>query len=110
MLDSLGVAIPWMKFFLDYDPLAMARRVRVPTLILQGETDRQVTASQADDLAKAIRSGGNRDLTMKRFRDANHLFVQDPDGNPAGYTSLSSGAIRGDVLATLVDWLRRKMR
>ena len=108
LLDSLATALPWMKFFLDYDPLATARRVKVPTLILQGETDRQVTAPQAQALAKALRAGGNHDVTVHVFADANHLFVQDPNGNPAGYAALPRGAIRSDVLATLVDWLRVK--
>jgi dienelactone hydrolase len=110
MIDSLGAAQPWMKFFLDYDPLATARRVKASTLILQGATDRQVTAAQAEALAAALRAGGNRDVTVRVFPDANHLFVQDADGSPAGYTSLASSAVRADVLGALVSWIKRKMR
>jgi dienelactone hydrolase len=109
LVDSMAATGPWLKFFLDYDPIATAKRVKVATLILQGATDQQVTAEQANALAAAIRSGGNQDVTVKVFPDANHLFVQDPSGNPSGYTSLATGQIRGDVIATLTEWLGRKL-
>lgn len=109
-IDSLGRAQPWMRFFLDYDPLATARRVRVPTLILQGETDRQVTADQAALLERTLRAGGNRQVTRRVFPEANHLFAQDADGNPAGYATLPDRRVRSDVLGVMVDWLRERLR
>ncbi len=108
--DSLGAAMPWMRFFLDYDPLVTARKVTVPTLILQGMTDQQVTRDQAESLARALREGGNGRVTVRLFPEANHLFVQDPDGNPAKYSTLPSGALRRDVKGALVDWLVARMR
>lgn len=110
MIDSIASSMPWMRFFVDYDPLPTARRVRVPTLILQGATDRQVTMEQAEALAQAMKTGGNRDVTVRVFPEANHLFVRDPDGNPVGYASLPSGAVRSDVLATIVEWVVARMR
>ena len=107
-VDSM--AGPWLKFFLDYDPIATAKRVKVATLILQGEKDQQVTAEQANALATSIRAGGNQDVTVKVFPDANHLFVQDSSGNPSGYSSLPSGQIRGDVIAVLTTWLAKKLK
>jgi hypothetical protein len=108
-IDSVAKSSPWIKFFLDYDPLATAARVRVPTLILQGATDQQVTQEQAEALGNAIRTGGNRDVTVQVFDDANHLFVNDPSGNPQGYPTLPNGLIRGDVIATLVNWLKARL-
>ena len=103
-LDSLGRE-PWMGFFLGYDPLPTARRVRVPVLILQGATDQQVTADQAPLLEQAFRSGGNRDVTMQVFPETNHLFLADPNGNPTGYSALRVNTLRPEVLRTVVDWL-----
>lgn len=110
MIDSLAAQSPWMKFFFEHDPLATARQVKAPTLILQGETDRQVTAAQAEELAAALRAGGNRDVTVRLFPRANHLFLEDADGNPALYSSLRTGAVRSDVLGAMLEWLRVKMR
>lgn len=109
-IDSLGKAQPWVKFFLDYDPLVTAGKVKVPTLILQGETDQQVTSEQAAALERALRAGGNRRVTRRLFPQANHLFVQDADGNPAGYAALPDPRVRTDVLAALVEWLRTAFR
>lgn len=109
-IDSLGASQPWVKFFLDYDPIATARKVRVPTLILQGATDQQVTPEQATALERAMRDGGNRRVTMRVFPEANHLFVQDANGNPAGYTTLRERNVRPDVMAALLDWLRTTLK
>jgi alpha-beta hydrolase superfamily lysophospholipase len=103
-IDSLAKQ-PWMGFFLDYDPVPTARRVRVPVLILQGATDQQVTADQAPLLEQAFRAGGNRDVTLRVFPETNHLFLADPNGNPAGYSALGVNTLRPEVLQTLVDWM-----
>jgi dipeptidyl aminopeptidase/acylaminoacyl peptidase len=58
---------PWMRYFLTYDPLPTIRKVRQPVLILQGEFDRQVTADQAEMLAKAARESGNKEVTVRIF-------------------------------------------
>ena len=109
-IDSATRASPWLRFFVSYDPLATAGHVKVPTLILQGATDRQVTAEQAEQLAAAIRAAGNARVTVRVFPEANHLFVQDPDGDPSRYSTLPSGAVRSDVLGLLVDWLLGELR
>lgn len=109
-IDSVAKESPWIRFFLDYDPLVTARRVRVPVLILQGATDQQVTPEQAEALGKTMRDAGNRQVTVRVFPQANHLFVQDPDGNPANYTKLPSGMVRADVLRELTAWALKTMR
>jgi alpha-beta hydrolase superfamily lysophospholipase len=108
-IDSLGRAQPWIRFFLDYDPLATARRVRVPTLILQGATDLQVTAEQAESLERVMRAAGNRQVTRHTVPEANHLFLQDANGSPAGYGALPTRHVRPDVLALLLQWLQRAL-
>jgi pimeloyl-ACP methyl ester carboxylesterase len=102
---------PWLQFFRQYEPLTTARRVRVPTLILQGALDRQVTAGQADTLAAAIRGGGNRDVTARVFPGLNHLFLHSPtDGSPSEYPSLTDANVDRGVLDALATWLTTKLR
>lgn len=108
--DSLlRVTTPWLKYFMAYDPGPTAMKVKQPVLILQGATDAQVYPQQADSLAKLIRSGGNRDVTVRVFPATNHLFVPDSSGNPAGYGALKSNKIRPEVLGAVADWLVLKM-
>jgi dienelactone hydrolase len=109
-LDSTAARMPWLPFFYDYDPLPTAARLRQPVLILQGATDRQVTADQAPELAAAIRGGGNRDVTLRVFPGLDHLMVPDPDGSPGGYASLPSPKVAPEVLGTLADWLAPRLR
>jgi uncharacterized protein len=104
-VDSMAAAPGWLRYIYDYDPLATARRVRTPVLILHGATDLQVTADQAPELAAAFREGGNRDVTVRVFPNTNHLFLDDPSGVYSGYATLPSKTVRAEVLGVLADWL-----
>ena len=109
-LDSVAAKNPWIKFFLDYAPDATARKVRAPVLILQGATDQQVPAGQSEKLAAAFRAGGNRDVTVHVFPGLNHLFITDPEGNPAEYARLTTNKMNEEVLGALADWLVAKLK
>ena len=109
-VDSLAGGSPWLHFFLDYDPLPTARRVRCPVLVMQGQTDHQVDPAQAPQLAGAIRAGGNRDVTLKLLADTNHLFLPDANGDPSGYAALKEAEIPPAIVTAIVDWLRARLR
>ena len=109
-LDSAGKAIPWLGFWLKHDPVAVARTVKQPVLILQGLTDTQVSPEQADTLAVAFRKGGNKDVTLRTFPATNHLFVPDTSGKFTGYTSLKDPKVRPAVLGAIADWSARVLR
>lgn len=108
-LRVASAAPGWINFFMTYDPLVAARRVRTPTLVLQGETDTQVTPEQAGTLAAAMRDGGNRHVTVRTFPRMNHLMLDDPSGDAGGYGKLPSYAVRRDFLGVLADWLASNM-
>ena len=132
--DDIRAALAWLRTRADIDParlglvghseggmiapmiavtdpalramvLVAARHVRTPTLVLQGETDTQVTPEQAGTLAAAIRAGGNRHVTVRTFPRMNHLMLDDPSGDSGGYGKLPSYAVRRDFLGVLADWL-----
>lgn len=108
-LTRTATASPWLREFMAYDPLPTARQVRRPAvLIVHGETDRQVTVDQAEELAAAFREGGNPDVTVHRAAQANHLLVQDPDGRPSGYSALPTRAVRPDILGVILHWVRER--
>ena len=103
--DSTAGRQAWMKYFQEYDPVPTLRKVKQPVLILQGATDRQVTAEQAEAIAREMRGTGNRTVTVRVYPDRNHLFLPDTSGNPAGYTRLTSGKIGPEVMGQIADWL-----
>jgi dienelactone hydrolase len=110
--DSVSQGMPWVRWFLAHDPLPVARRMRVPVLILQGATDRQITPEQAEELGAAVRAGGNRDVTLRVFPALNHLFLPDADGtaDAAHYAALPDKRVPAEVLGTLADWLADRLR
>lgn len=106
-----AAANSWTRWFADYDPLPVARRVRQPVLILQGALDRQVFVGQADTLAAAIRAAGNRDVTLKIYPRLNHLFLPtEGDGSPADYPGLPQRTLPVDLLDTIAVWLRVRLK
>lgn len=109
-LDSAGASQPWLEFFMQHDPLRVARQVKQPVLILQGETDHQITPEQADTLAATLRAAGNADVTVRRFPDTNHLFLIDSAGVASGYASLKDTHVRRSVLGAIADWLSVKLK
>jgi dipeptidyl aminopeptidase/acylaminoacyl peptidase len=114
--DSLAREGAWETFFFAHDPSVVARRVKTPVLILQGETDRQIAPSEATKLSAAFRSGGNTRVTVRTFPETNHLFVADPSGafrDAAGnlaYASLPSLHVRREVLGAIADWLSAQLK
>jgi dienelactone hydrolase len=108
-LDPAKQTVPWVKFFMAYDPAPAARGVRAATLILQGATDRQVPMDQAEKLAALIRAGGNRDVTVRIIPNTNHLFIEDPTGDFTAYDKLRTNRVGPSVLGPLADWLATKL-
>jgi len=107
-VDSALTTTPWLTFFGAHDPIAMARKVKVPVLILQGADDQQVIAGEAPLLAKAFRGGGNRDVTISIFPELNHLFIKQPGGDPSGYGMLPTNLASSEVLGMAVDWIAQR--
>ena len=108
--DTTAAPPPWMKFFLAYEPLPTIRKVKVPVLVLQGATDQQVTADQAEAIGAALRQAGNRDVTVRVLPNRNHLFLPDSIGNPAGYVRLPSGKIGPDVMGEIANWVVPRLK
>ncbi len=109
-LDSLAGSDAWLRYFLTYDPIPTARKVRVPALILEGANDHQVTPVQADMLAKAMRAGGDADVTEHVFPGLDHLFLEDPTGLPSDYGTLRDNRIPAAVRGMIADWLVAHLR
>jgi hypothetical protein len=97
--------VTWLSFWLNYDPILTARKVKTPVLILQGLTDTQVSPDQAVKLEAAFHEAGNTAVTRIMLPNRDHLWVDDPDGNFNNYAKLKSTVIPKDVLGAVADWL-----
>lgn len=110
--EQQAAQVPWLRFWMDFDPVPTLRRVRAPALVLQGATDWQVAPEQADVIAAALREGGNRQVTVRVFPGLNHLFLRDPGDrvDPAAYATLPDKQVPAEVLGALADWLAATLR
>ena len=108
-LDSAGKATPWLGYFMAHDPLKTARAVKQPVLVLQGLTDHQVTPEQSDALAAALRTSGNKGVTLRKLPATNHLFLTDASGVPSGYATLKDTKVAKETLGVIADWAVRVM-
>jgi dienelactone hydrolase len=95
----------WFRSLLAYDPGPDWRRVGVPVLGLYGGRDVQVVTQQnAAALRSALQAGGNEDVEIVVFDDANHLFQASRTGAVGEYGTLAA-EFTPDFLPALVAWV-----
>lgn len=100
----------WLHTWFDLDPRTVARSVHVATLLVHGQTDRQVPPAQASELARALRDDGTNEVSIRLFPSVNHLLLEDGDGDPARYAALATRHVRGEVVDTIIAWMLRRSR
>jgi uncharacterized protein len=102
----LGADIP-ASYFLDlrgYDPVAVAAKLKIRILVLQGGRDYQVTSEDFDLWKKGLTGHGN--VTFKLYPDLNHLFVTgEGKSKPAEYDK--AGHVSADTVTDIADWIRK---
>ena len=80
------LASPWMQYFIKYDPFPTLKKVKCPTLALNGSKDLQVPpAENLTLIRKAFGESGNKRLTAIELPGLNHLFQECTTGSPSEY-------------------------
>lgn len=102
--EQMAARDPWLRRWFALDPRAVAAQVRQPTLLLHGDTDRQVPPEQADELAAVLRAAGAV-VAVQHVRDTDHLLLPDHDGDPQGYVRLADRRPRAAVIAATTHFL-----
>jgi hypothetical protein len=103
--DSLlGVPMTYWRELQAVDPVATARALDAPMLILQGGRDYQVTGA---DLALWREGLGDRDdVTTRLYPDLNHLFMPGEGmATPAEYMG-ETKHVAGAVIEDIAAWIR----
>lgn len=86
-----------------YDPVANARQLEMPMLILQGERDYQVTMREFGLWQSGLE--GHADVTFRSYPKLNHLFLEGEGRSvPAEYDQ--PGRIPDYVYADIADFVR----
>ncbi len=99
---------PWMRYFLTFDPQATLGLVQCPVLAINGAKDLQVAADvNLRAIEKAIRAGGNHDVTVKELPNLNHLFQTSKTGNIFEYGQIEE-TLSPTALALMGDWIENQ--
>jgi uncharacterized protein len=92
----------YFRQHLEIDPLAVARRVHVPTLILNGERDENVLPYHALELAQALADSGNKQVLVRIFVNLTHVFT--PSTRDKSVTSAQAREVSSEFLDLLQSW------
>jgi hypothetical protein len=87
----------------SYRPADSWRQVKAPVLVLFGDKDERVPPkSDADAIVQALRAGGNRNVVVKTFPNADHTFAL-PAANGAWPRHVA------DYADVMIDWAKHAL-
>ncbi len=102
------VTSPWFRDLLEIDPQPTLAKVRCPVLAVNGEKDIQVAWQEnLEGIEKAVKQGGNDDVTIQSFPNLNHLFQTCTTGAITEYSAIEE-TFHPKVLTTVSEWIRDK--
>ncbi len=101
---------PWYQFIYKTDPAVYFRKVTSPVLALNGSKDLQVDARQnLPAITKAVKEGGNPNVTALVLPDLNHFFQKSKNGHPSEYAD-NQDTFSPIALTAMSDWLHAQTK
>jgi pimeloyl-ACP methyl ester carboxylesterase len=95
----------WFRSFIFFDPATALERVSCPVFAIFGERDLQVPpAFNRAPVESALARAGNRQVTVKVYPEANHLFQAAKTGHPSEYATLAKAFVPG-LLDDVAAWI-----
>jgi dienelactone hydrolase len=99
----LGVPGSYWLDLAKYDVVAVAKQVKVPMLLMQGERDYQVTATDLNSWKQEL--AGSKNVTIKSYPKLNHLFFEgEGKGTPSEYDQ--QGYVAVYVVEDISSWVK----
>jgi len=98
-------SVPWIKWFMDYDPTDDIRRTHCPVMAINGDRDCQVISSQNLTAIRQLLPPSEKNL-IKEYPGLNHLFQHCQTGLPTEYGVIEE-TISQEVLKDIADWLKQ---
>jgi pimeloyl-ACP methyl ester carboxylesterase len=95
-----AAAMPWFRFFVNYEPGPTLAKVKTPTLALNGSLDMQVPAAQN---LTAIKQA-NPKITTRELMGLNHLFQHATTGMPGEYAAIEE-TMAPEALEAITTWV-----
>ena len=100
------LTLPWMYYFMKYDPTEAIVKTNCPALLLNGSKDLQVLVTQNFPVyERIIAEYGKTNLTLRELPDLNHLFQHCETGSLEEYSEIDE-TISPEVLEMIVGFVK----
>jgi len=95
---------PYLLTWFRFNPQKEIRKVKIPTLILQGTTDLQVKVEDAEKLKK-----GKSDATLVIIKDMNHVLKEAPADKKLNMATYSNPALplKPELVTSIVEFINK---
>lgn len=100
----MGAGVGYWLDLRGYDPPDMAKGIKRPIFVIQGERDYQVTAARDFANWKAA-LGGRPEVAFKLYPKLNHLFIEGEGPSGPGEYTLTVGHISAAVIDDVASWI-----
>ncbi|SHN11367.1 alpha/beta hydrolase family protein [Mucilaginibacter sp. OK098] len=98
--------MPWMRYFITYNPENDLVKVRCPVLAINGGKDMQVLAPSNLSLIKEVLTkGGNKDFEVKALPGLNHLLQAATTGDMSEYEKIDE-TMSPAAMKIISDWIK----
>lgn len=102
--------IPWLRFFIAFEPSTVWQKVKCPVLALNGEKDVQVYPQQnIPAIIAALKKAGNKKVTTQILPGMNHLFQTCSKCTTDEYGKLEE-TFSPVALEAIYTWLKNTIR
>lgn len=101
---------PWMQYFISYDPAPTLQKVKCPVLAINGSKDLQVPPTEnLSAIENALKKGGNKNYTIKKLENMNHLFQECETGSPEEYGKIEE-TFSPKALVIVAEWIKQQIK
>jgi pimeloyl-ACP methyl ester carboxylesterase len=98
----------WLLEFIRIAPKAYLEKTTCPILVLNGSKDVQVLPEvNLPEIAKALKTAGNTDVTIKQLEGLNHLFQTAKTGHIDEYKTIEE-TFAPSALKLIADWINKR--
>ncbi|MCH5224622.1 MAG: alpha/beta hydrolase [Muribaculaceae bacterium] len=100
--ETFSNLAPWLKYFINYDPMADIKNISVPILMLYGEKDKQVPPS----LNVPVLIDNIQPINVKVYPELNHLMQHAATGKINEYAEIEE-TISPEVLEDIRSFIQK---
>ena len=100
------IRLPWMRYFIAYNPDPVLSKIRIPVLAINGAKDIQVASTEnLAGFERFLKRAGNKDFKTLELPGLNHLFQTAETGYGNEYATIEE-TISPTALQVISDWIR----